>query len=303
MLLDRLLANVSLDVAPFAVCDIRRGSRLRMAAERKSTLHFVLQGHGQLVAGRSLAEMGPYTLALIPPGLDHHVTASDGEGSSATSDSDALRHVDVLGVERITQGSGEPELLMACGALRAELSTMGLFEPLRQPLVECFSESQRVRSLFEELFREQRDNHAGSARMIQAIMMQCLIHLMRRVLAQDGTHLGWLTALRDPELARALDAMLAEPGAAHSLESLAATAGMSRSSFSAHFASSFAKSPMAFLREVRLNHAARLLRTTDEPVKSIAGAVGFSSRSHFSRAFKEQFGRDPADYRGEDDAG
>jgi transcriptional regulator GlxA family with amidase domain len=48
---------------------------------------------------------------------------------------------------------------------------------------------------------------------------------------------------------------------------------------------------------VRLRHAAHLLRTTDVPVKVIASAVGYRSRSQFSRAFSAHYELDPSSFR------
>ena len=96
--------------------------------------------------------------------------------------------------------------------------------------------------------------------------------------------------------------MLEAPGESHTLESLAKIAGMSRSSFSEHFAATFGVSPMELLRETRLRRAAQLLRTSDRPIKTIAAEVGFSSRSHFSRAFKSFTGSEPTQYRARPDS-
>jgi transcriptional regulator GlxA family with amidase domain len=54
---------------------------------------------------------------------------------------------------------------------------------------------------------------------------------------------------------------------------------------------------MEFVQTVRLRIAARMLAGSDMPVKSIAAAVGYASRSHFSRAFAARFGNDPSRYR------
>jgi len=54
---------------------------------------------------------------------------------------------------------------------------------------------------------------------------------------------------------------------------------------------------MDFVKETRLHRAAELLKKSDLPIKTVAGRVGFSSRSHFSRAFTGYFGRSPVHYR------
>jgi len=293
MLLDRLLRHVNLHVAPFAVCDIRSGSRLKMEGARGAQMHFVLHGAGELAAKGDRVPLGRYSLVLVPPGLAHTIS-SFGEPSESIE----LPSEEIEGVERIVTGDGETGLVLACGALRVELSAAGLFQRLPRPIVEPFDDSPRMKQLFDALLEEQLEGRPGRLRVIESVMMQCLVHLLRRLM-RASSPLPWLEALDDSQLRRALDAILDKPEAPHTLDDLAATAGMSRSSFSARFNAAFGQSPMAFVKEVRLQAGAKLLRTTDLPIKAIAAKVGYASRSHFSRAFKEQFARDPAYYRRE----
>jgi AraC family transcriptional regulator, glycine betaine-responsive activator len=50
-------------------------------------------------------------------------------------------------------------------------------------------------------------------------------------------------------------------------------------------------------REIRLSHARRLLEQSPLSIAEIAFATGFSSASHFSRAFKTLFGKVPRSFR------
>lgn len=75
------------------------------------------------------------------------------------------------------------------------------------------------------------------------------------------------------------------------------SASVSRSTFAVRFSSCFGRTPMAFLRDVRLRKAAALLHDGNLPVVTIATRVGFSSRSHFTRAFEERFGVSPSGFR------
>ena len=81
------------------------------------------------------------------------------------------------------------------------------------------------------------------------------------------------------------------------IETLADIAGMSRSSFAAHFTHAFGQTPMSLLRAVRLRRAGELLLTTDTPVAQIAHDVGFVGRSNFSRAFRKMYSVDPTRFR------
>jgi methylphosphotriester-DNA--protein-cysteine methyltransferase len=55
--------------------------------------------------------------------------------------------------------------------------------------------------------------------------------------------------------------------------------------------------PTGFVRDVRLRRAAQLLQVTSIPMDSVVAKIGYSSRSHFSKAFSDQFGVSPAEFR------
>jgi AraC-like DNA-binding protein len=57
------------------------------------------------------------------------------------------------------------------------------------------------------------------------------------------------------------------------------------------------RSLIEFLNEVRIDQARRLLVETEEPIGTIALAVGFGNLSHFNRQFRKKTGYAPRDYR------
>ncbi|MEZ6317263.1 MAG: helix-turn-helix transcriptional regulator [Phycisphaerales bacterium] len=90
----------------------------------------------------------------------------------------------------------------------------------------------------------------------------------------------------------------ARPGFPWTLPSLAAEAGLSRSSFAERFLSVVGCTPAAYLRTVRVVRAAELLRTTTRPISQVAHAVGYASESAFTGAFRRWSGMTPGEYRG-----
>jgi AraC family transcriptional activator of mtrCDE len=130
-----------------------------------------------------------------------------------------------------------------------------------------------------------------------AIMTQLMVHMLRKLAVDTDSCLPWLNALDDDRLGRAIDQMITKPAQQHTVESLAEAANMSRSAFARHFNETFKRSPISMLNHVRMEQAARLLKTGRIPVDQIATRVGFSSRSHFSRVFKKHTGSSPADFR------
>ena len=102
-------------------------------------------------------------------------------------------------------------------------------------------------------------------------------------------------------IARALEYMRSlEPGgaAAHAnLDDLAKVAGLSKYHFLRQFNQVVGMTPGAYLRTMRLCHAARLLRTSGAPIVEVAVAAGFADHPSFSRAFARHMGMTPSDYR------
>ncbi|WP_221762183.1 AraC family transcriptional regulator [Nonomuraea sp. WAC 01424] len=101
----------------------------------------------------------------------------------------------------------------------------------------------------------------------------------------------------DERVRHALDLIAAEPGAPHSVASLARAVALSPSRFAHLFAAGTGQAPMAAVRRARVRHAASLLEVTDLDVGQVAAASGFVSPFHFSRAFRREYGLPPRDYR------
>ncbi len=82
-----------------------------------------------------------------------------------------------------------------------------------------------------------------------------------------------------------------------SAATLAARAELSVSHFRAHFRRQAGEGLGRFLRELRLEEGARLLRESNLPIKEIAHRIGYSDPVAFHRAFLKKKGETPARYR------
>ncbi len=202
------------------------------------------------------------------------------------------------GLVSFTAGDGTRDVLMLCGMISAfHNSALGLFELLREPLIQDFSTDPSMSSVYDLMLAEVTRPSLGTHAMAEVLMKQCLITLLRQHLLHDGIDSPLFTALHHPRLARAVFAILDQPAAPHSVGSLADLAGMSRASFAEHFSSAFQQGPIDFVQKVRLRIAARLLTTTDLPLKVIAQTVGYASHPSFTRAFNKAYGSEPLGFR------
>ncbi|RDJ99516.1 helix-turn-helix domain-containing protein [Paraburkholderia lacunae] len=96
---------------------------------------------------------------------------------------------------------------------------------------------------------------------------------------------------------RVIDYVQANLAADLAISELAAHAGLSSFHFARVFRRETGETPHQFVTRLRLEEAARLLRTTDQTVLQIALAVGFENASHFSVQFKRGYGVTPLAYR------
>ena len=107
---------------------------------------------------------------------------------------------------------------------------------------------------------------------------------------------GWLRALVDPQIGRALSLIHEKPEDDWTVESLASKVGMSRSAFAARFAQLVEEPPLRYLTRLRMQKASRLLETSHAGVAEVAKRVGDDAEA-FSKAFKRWIGVAPGAYR------
>lgn len=169
---------------------------------------------------------------------------------------------------------------------------------LLPPIIHLRSESDRAALCWalERLMHELRFPQPGSVLIAQQLAYSILVQALRLHLCDDSERVGWLFALADPQLGRALQALHEAPAHPWTLHELARVAGMSRSSFAEKFRRKVGKPAMEYLICWRMLRAADLLATTAEPVGAIALSLGYESESAFSAAFKRVLGRSPRQY-------
>lgn len=289
---DRLLDTFGMQVSAFAVCEIGRNFSLQCVPHDEIVIHFVLKGEGFLECNSGRFALGTGTVTIVPSGTRKRLS---GVGP--------IRHLVPAGpacmlgdgIMRFAATDDEPGLLLGCATLGAGGGGRApLAGELDGPVVTRLR-GPTVVGLFSAMLEEVRRPRAGTRAFLSATMQQLLIMFLREDFDRGGPLASSLP--QDPRLRRAVAAVLCEPGAMHSLRTMAMAAAMSRSRFIEHFSAAYGCAPMAFVRSARLSSAARMLADSDLPIKSVAAATGYASRSQFSRAFRGKFGKNPSEFR------
>lgn len=295
-LIERLLCLMDVRLHALALCWVERGTRLRLPAPHTVLVHYVLHGSGILrTEGEASLRFGPDSLIFLPPGEVHDLGEEGAEAAPVVWQEHAAPLGD--GMMRLSSGADDPAIVTACGMIQTDCEGIDLFERFRESLAEDLSGVPAVRSAFGIMLDELEKPRFGTRPLTEALMKQALVLALRQQVERGDLRLVALIGAHDPRLTRALLAMMEDPGGGHTLEELSALSGMSRSLFAERFAEAFGRPPMDLLRQIRLHRAANLLRTTALPVQVIALAVGYASRSYFSRAFRAAHGEDPKSFR------
>lgn len=174
-----------------------------------------------------------------------------------------------------------------------------------QPLLAALPRVIRMRataggaldSFARQALEESSTRRSGASLFLTRLSELMFLEVVRRHVESTTQPAGWLAALRDPCVGRALTELHARPAHAWTLNELAEAVHVSRSALAERFTELVGQPPMQYLTHWRLQLAAGLLVDTGAKVASIAREVGWQSEAAFSRAFKQRTGMSPTDWR------
>lgn len=207
--------------------------------------------------------------------------------------------VDCEDFESPAGGDGEPAEILSSRFTFDAVASDALFAML-PPLFRIDADERsgrQLRATFDLIAQESAEGALGSgfigARLSDVLFVQAL----RAYSLGSAGSIGWLAALRDPQLAPAVTAMHGDLAHPWTIEELARLAGMSRSAFAAAFRERAGDTPLGHLTAWRLLRAKALLRDTDLSLQEIAVRVGYRTGQALSRTFARREGRSPGAWR------
>ena len=269
--------------------------------------HLVLSGecYARLPEGEPI-KVAAGELVMFPAG-DRHILATGNDAGLRMKPIDVsgerlqgmLRRGEVTPIR--DSGSGEATRVicgfLACEGRMAEPVLTSLPRLLRVSLRDSGT-SDWVQSSIQFSMAQSAAQRPGSAIVLARLSEVLFAEAIRQYMdSLPEAQAGWLGALRDRYVGRALALLHEQPAIAWTLDRLSREVGLSRSALGERFASLVGKGPMQYLTSWRLAVAEAKLRRGEGSILRIATEVGYESDAAFSRAFKREFGLPPAAWR------
>lgn len=288
------------------------GPSVMPGAEHLIEYHLFVKGAGWVaVDGEPPMRLEPGDLIMLPHGDAHVVSSAPGlkpvedDGSWLLQVRDAPKPIPITyrgGMFLPGQGlpSEDASTVLLCGFVACDLKPFN-------PLIDALPRLLRLRAadvgawvapIMEQAVAEWDTPRAGGGALLQRVSEMVFVDATRRYLdSLPAQAQGWLGALRDRQVGRALSLMHAEPAEPWTMDELGRRAGLSRSALHDRFVAFTGLPPMQYLTHWRIQCGARLLRESPANVADVAVQVGYDSEAAFSRAFKRATGLPPATWR------
>jgi AraC family transcriptional regulator len=94
-----------------------------------------------------------------------------------------------------------------------------------------------------------------------------------------------------------LNVVSQHPEVTYTLDEMAADAGVTPSHFCRVFRKATGQSPHHYVMKMKLDRAQQMLTQSQMQLSGIAECLGFTSQSHFTRAFRQHAGKTPTEFR------
>lgn len=175
---------------------------------------------------------------------------------------------------------------------RADFETAGTNPVLEAlpPVILVRSEDRSTSAELHALARlmlvEYEAGGAGRQGVLDRLAEAMFVLVLRHHMTSTPELKGFLGALKDERVARALASLHRRPGESWRVETLAREAGMSRTVFAERFTALLGRTPMQYLAAWRMHLADDMLRTRRASVAQVAEQLGYQTETAFRRAFK-----------------
>jgi AraC-like DNA-binding protein len=239
-------------------------------------------------------------LALVPHGEGHRLASEPGVVAPRI---DELPHEHVSDRYAILRhGGGGAATSLVCGAVRFDHPAAHHLVKLLPKMIHVEAsispQMEWIQSTLRFMAAEAKELRPGGETVITRLADILVIQAIRSWIGQDpAAQTGWLGALQDKQIGRAISLIHRDPAREWTVASLAGEVAMSRSAFAARFTELVGEPAMHYVTRWRMHVALTWLKEDDAGLADLANRLGYQSEAAFSRAFKRFIGVSPGRVR------
>jgi AraC-like DNA-binding protein len=239
-------------------------------------------------------------LALVTQGAGHRLLSDPA--APAPDILDLPREEISDRYEVLQYGGGGPLTRMMCGAVRfdhpAARNLVALLPEIIFLDAASTPDAMWMQATLALIAAETKQPRPGGEAVITRLADVLVIQAIRWWIETDpNAQTGWLGALRDDQIGRALAMIHGDPARAWTVAALADELAMSRSAFAARFTELVGEPAMQYVTRWRMRLAVNALRDEGAAVAELADRLGYRSEAAFARAFKRVIGLAPGAVR------
>jgi AraC-like DNA-binding protein len=240
--------------------------------------------------------------ALVPHGEGHRLSSE--RGVAAAKLFDLPRELVSERYEVLRHGGGGEAATVVCGVVRFEHQAAHRLVSLLPKMIVVEASSPPytdwIQSALRFMAAEAKTLLPGGETVITRLSDILVVQAIRSWIARDpAARTGWLGALQDRQIGRALAQIHRDPARAWTVASLATEVAMSRSALAARFTELVGEPVMHYVARWRMHLALSQLKEEGTSVSELAARLGYQSEAAFSRAFKRFIGVSPGAVRRE----
>ena len=281
---------------------------LNRPADCLSLFHILIEGECWFrVENQAPVRVEANSVISFPHG-DGHVMSSDPELKPVSIYS-LMPPFEHGKIPHVTHGRTGERARIVCGYLQCDRRFNPLIGALPHLLVvrsqKNGMQSADATEAWLDLTLKRASDEADAKRPGSPALLARITELLFLVVLQRHTqHLpdgqgGWLAAVRDPEIGRALRLLHEQPERKWTTVDLGHAVGVSRAALARRFADLVGEPPMRYLTSWRMQLAQHYLSQRELSLAEVAVRVGYDSDVAFNRAFRRHVGTPPATWRDE----
>ena len=267
-LVSDILSKVRLSSSVYFRSDFSAPWGMDIPSGPYAQFHIITRGQCLLKWEKEELQLFAGDIVVFPRGAGHWL--ADKKGSEKRNGQDVVKAIQ--GGDLVFKGN-TIETTLVCGHFEFDRNFDHPFVKQLPDILHITDAERKDLSWLDNItnlvVQETGSQSPGSRLIVRKLGEVLFVHVLRAFMERNGHGNGFLAAMRDQRIAKALHVIHNHPQKDWTLSALAQAAGMSRTSFSGRFKALAGMTPLSYITNWRVIQAKELLTEGDDTVGEI----------------------------------